>query len=287
MQQDEEALGQVLLPRPHRTRDVHQAEHDRVGLGLRLLLEAVVADVQRIDVGDGPPAPLDVVQLDLQLHQAPHLQGGQVVLGLQLVDLLLQAFDLAQDRPLQRDAPAQAVAHGALDVDVGGAAVDRIAGALRLEGGGFLQVGLDQVRQLQVLEEEVQELLAGQGEGELVLALAAVAGFLAAAAAAAGRLVDAVARGELLVAREDALPPSALGIVVEARLADALGRDRDRLAGADVGDLAVLQGLVDGVLDLGPGPAHEALAVDQALVLGIKAPVDEVAHGPRSLSRPC
>ena len=52
MQQHEEALGEVLLALAHRAGDVHQAEHHRLGVGHRLLLEAVEADVDRIDIGD-------------------------------------------------------------------------------------------------------------------------------------------------------------------------------------------------------------------------------------------
>ena len=52
VQQHEEALGEILLAFAHRARHVHQAEHDGVGVRHGLRLEAVEADVDRIDIGD-------------------------------------------------------------------------------------------------------------------------------------------------------------------------------------------------------------------------------------------
>ncbi len=64
-----------------------------------------------------------------------------------------------------------------------------------------LELGLDQVGQLQVLEEQVEEFVLGQREDEIVLALAVGAALAAATAAAAlRRLADLVADRELLVA---------------------------------------------------------------------------------------
>ena len=65
-----------------------------------------------------------------------------------------------------------------------------------------LSLHLDQVRQLQVVEEEIEELFLGEGEGEFVLALAVRAALAAAAAAAALGLRDLVADLVLLVARQ-------------------------------------------------------------------------------------
>ena len=101
---------------------------------------------------------------------------------------------------------------------------------------------------------------------------------VAALAGAALRLGDLVARHELLVARQDALAVAAVRGVAEARLADALGRDRDLAAIAGVGDPAAVDRLVDRVLDLRAGAPEEALAVAKALVLGIQPPVDQEWH---------
>ena len=55
VQQHEEALGQVLQRLGHGGRRVHEAEHDGLRRGLRHALEAVVLQVERIDVGDRAP----------------------------------------------------------------------------------------------------------------------------------------------------------------------------------------------------------------------------------------
>ena len=48
VQQREEALRQVLLALAHRGGDVHQAEHHRPCIGLRLRLEVGVPDIERV-----------------------------------------------------------------------------------------------------------------------------------------------------------------------------------------------------------------------------------------------
>ena len=80
----------------------------------------------------------------------------------------------------------------------------------------------------------------------------------------------------LLVAGQNALAVTADRRMVQARLGDALGGDRDGLAAGDVGDVTLLDGLVDHLLDLGARPLHEALAVPQALLLGVEPAVYEV-----------
>jgi len=62
MQQDEEAFGQILLALSHRSRDVHQAEHDRVRIGQRLGIEAIETDVDRIDIGNSLAPALEPVK---------------------------------------------------------------------------------------------------------------------------------------------------------------------------------------------------------------------------------
>jgi hypothetical protein len=80
MQEHEETLGQVLHVLRHRARDVHEAEHDGLGHGLRHVLEATKTQVDRIEVGHAPAAHLDAVKLLLQRSQvsgigAPRLEG--------------------------------------------------------------------------------------------------------------------------------------------------------------------------------------------------------------------
>src|SRR5262249_53256576 len=64
----------------------------------------------------------------------------------------------------------------------------------------------------------------------------------------------------------------------EARLLRALSRDADFPVFRDIGDAGILQRFLHRLADLRPRAAQEALAVRQALALGIEAPVDEVGH---------
>jgi hypothetical protein len=90
VQQHEEALGQVLHRLGHRARHVHQAEHDRFGVGLRHALEPAVAHVERVDIGDDLAAPLAAFE---QQRQPRDLVVGAARLG--LFDLLAQRLELA------------------------------------------------------------------------------------------------------------------------------------------------------------------------------------------------
>src|SRR6266568_4598891 len=76
----------------------------------------------------------------------------------------LERLDLGGLRPAQRDAPGHAIAHGAADAEVGRRPRHRVAGAEKIGRVGLLQRLLDQIRQLEILEEHVEELFAGEGE---------------------------------------------------------------------------------------------------------------------------
>jgi hypothetical protein len=73
-------------------------------------------------------------------------------------------------------------------VQVVGRAVAGEAGAVALPLGHLGQLRAHQVRQGQVLEEDLHELLLAQRKDEVVLALAGVAGLALAAAAALAAL---------------------------------------------------------------------------------------------------
>ncbi|CFP62685.1 Uncharacterised protein [Bordetella pertussis] len=80
------------------------------------------------------------------------------------------------------------------------------------------QLRARQVRQLQVLEEQVQELGARQAEGELIHRFA-LAGLRAGTIVAALRAIERIALGELAVAGVDDLAIAPLP-VPETRLGD-------------------------------------------------------------------
>ena len=193
-------------------------------------------------------------------------------------------FRLERAQPLAagggQGAPAHGgLAHGTHDVHLGGNAVADDAAVAEMETAGAFQLALDQVGQLQVLEQKIQEFPGIDLEGELILAFAAVAGFLAAATAlAAGGLLDAVPLLEFLVARVHHVAAAAAA-VVEDRLGEVLLRDGDALALFHVLDRAPAHGVVHRLADVAPVAVQEALPVHRALVLAIQAPVDDVAHG--------
>ena len=99
------------------------------------------------------------------------------------------------------------------------------------------ELGLDQVRQCQVFKEELHELFLGEREGEVVLALAAVAGLRAAALAALGTL-DAIATHMVGVARVHHVAHAALA-VVEDGFADVLAGNSDVFRTLDIADVAL------------------------------------------------
>jgi hypothetical protein len=70
VQQDEEALGGVLARFVHRAGHVHDAEHHGLRHGLGHLDAVVVAQVERVDEGDGQQARVQVVDQLFQLDHA-------------------------------------------------------------------------------------------------------------------------------------------------------------------------------------------------------------------------
>ena len=133
---------------------------------------------------------------------------------------------------------------------------------------------LGEVGKLQVVEKEIEKLVAGQHEAEIVLALPVVA--TGCAAASAGRPVDRVAFDETLVAGQDVIVHAAFAGPPEAGFADTVGRDRDLSSPFEIGDVPITRGLAYGPLNLRFGPAQKALAIGQTLAPWVKAPVDDV-----------
>src|SRR5262249_11031073 len=140
----------------------------------------------------------------------------------------------------------------------------------------ILELHLDEVRQLQIVEEQVEELFLGQGEGELILTFAVGAALAATASATALRLGDFVADFVALIAGQHVIPLPRVAAEREVRLAQALGTDGDLLRAFGLGDLAGFERVFDRLANLGLGAAQEALAVAKALGLRIETPVDDL-----------
>src|SRR5690606_479879 len=248
--------------------------------GLGLLFVAIIADVDRIDIGDHAPTTLQPIKLLAQFSQALFL-GGRGRLFLKRGDLRLQSLDLRQFRAVERNAPAEAVAHGLADIDVVRRAGRREAGAAWLESDRFLQAELDHVGQFKILEEEVQHFLAGKRELEVIFRLAP-SRLGAATSAAARGLGNTVARGEFLVAGQDIFTLAIARGMAEGRFARIARRHGHGVCALHVGDLASLDVLLYCPLQLLLRPLEEAPAVADALVLRIKPTIDEIRHEPLS-----
>src|SRR5690606_19989841 len=113
---------------------------------------------------------------------------------------------------------------------------------------------------------------------EIVLGLADAGTLLASATASPSRLRQPVARCELLVARKDVVALAGLGCGAEVRLAGVAGRHGDTVRGVDIGDLAGLDLLLDGPLQLLARPLEETPPVAEALVLRVEAAIYEIWH---------
>jgi len=135
-------------------------------------------------------------------------------------------------------------------MDIRGRARHLVAGALVPEFGGRGQLGLDHVRQFEIVEEVIHELFARQLEDEIVFAdLIAIAGLPFARAGAAARPLDAVALQVFLIAGADGFPDATVR-VAKIRFVDVLDRNRDFFAVLDVGNGTSLYRARHRILDL-------------------------------------
>src|SRR5690606_22259618 len=210
---------------------------------------------------------LDVAEI-VRLLQA---QSRQLGLGL---------AQLAAAAARQGDTPRVGRTQGAHDVDPRWIAFVADAGAYRLEGVAAGEVTLDQVRQFQILEHEIEEFLLGDLEDEVIHAFASVAGLPGTTTSAASLWAgDTLAGDELLVAGvNDGLPPAAA--VVKHRLVDIASGNADLLAMLHIGDGAASDGFLHRLLDMPTIALQEPLTVHRALVLAVQAAVDHIAHSP-------
>src|SRR5690606_28547387 len=118
----------------------------------------------------------------------------------------------------------------------------------------------------QVVEEQLHEFFARQGEGEAVLALALATLVAAAVAVAAAlRAPDPVPGVELVIARMDRFAVTA-GAMAEGGLGDVLDGNLDVAAPVHVLDRALGDHVGHRMLDMALVAPDEALAVDRALL---------------------
>ena len=164
VEQHVEPLGEVFHVLGHRARHVHQAEHHRLRYRLRHRVEAAVADVDRVDEGNALGLGLERLDLGEKLSAARLVRAG--------LELHLELGDRLRPRPPQGNAARHRELHRAAHRDIGRRTRGRIAGALKPLAFGFGELALGEIRQFEIVEEQVDEFVARQHEAEIVLAVA-------------------------------------------------------------------------------------------------------------------
>ena len=247
VEQNVEALGQILGGLGHGAGDIHQAEHHCLGRRRWLLDDQVVAQVEGVEKGNAFDACLEAGNFLLQLRDTGNVIRMLTLELLQLGACLAQPLAAAAR---ECDAPCLRRAHGPYDIDPRGVALLADAGADRLEGVCAGQLALDQVWQGEILEHEVEEFVLGYLKDELIHAFAAVARLTAALAPTATlRAGDAVAGGELAVTGVHLGLATALAMV-KNRLVDVAVGDADAFAVLYIGDRTTPHGLFNRLLDV-------------------------------------
>jgi hypothetical protein len=170
VQQDEEALGQVLAHLIHGARHIHDADHHGLAGWLWQLGEGLIAQVEGVDERQRGDARLQPIDLLAQGHHAGIGLGNARLR--QFREFLLQGADAAAIGRTQRGAPGDRAFERAHDIDIARGALGAVAGAHGLELGGAHQLIAHQIGQFQVVEQQVEKLLPRQLEDEVVLALA-------------------------------------------------------------------------------------------------------------------
>ena len=181
VQEQIEALGQALDALVHRSRYVHQAEHDGLRRRFRVLAMQLVAQIVGVEEWHAADAPLELLYFDLEARY-----GGLVAGRFGLLELLLGSANRRRLEPVNAMRLALATRMERTTERLAG--VPSVAKPARacLEARVALQVQLGHVRQSQIIEQEVEKLAFGNGEGKVVLSFALVGGLAVTAAATSG-----------------------------------------------------------------------------------------------------
>lgn len=281
VQQDEEALREILALFVHRARHVHQAEHHGLARRLRLLDAIHVAQIERIDERNPPDAPFQMVDLGFERRD---FRTAIFRIVLQRLELCFELAQLVHERRTERDAPAERASERAHDVDVVRRAFRRPARAHVLPARHREQVRLHEARQFEIVEEVLHEFVARQLEHEVVLPFAVVARLTAAAARAALRARNLVAAHVVLVAGVHVFTTAARP-VPEGWLRDVLARNRDALRALDILDATIAHRVRHGTTNVVLDATQKAFAVGDALVLAGQPAVDDLMKHSRSPAR--
>ena len=224
--------------------------------------EPFVSDVQRVDIRDlhGPP------QLPLQLLQKISAPG--IVLR-QRVDLLAQRPKLLGLWTAKGDSPGHAVPHCSHQRQICRRSGDRVARPHPAKRLGVHHPALCQIRKFEILQEQVDKLVAGQRKPEIILPVPVRTALAPGTTATAGRTGNRIPRHIFLVAGQQVVPKSAASAAAERRLVHALGRKRDLSRFVRVLDAPAGGAFVHRFADQRFSSAHEALPIGKALAARI------------------
>ena len=246
--------------------------------GSRHRLEPAVADVDRVDVGDQPGPRRSWRSSSACAAPADALGSAPASPSSAAISLRSSAISSGFGRrsAMRRDRLFRMVRD---QRQVRRRAGDRIAGAMPAPSpSASTMLALGQVRQFEVFEEQVEELLPRQGEAELVLALAVRAALGAAAAGPASEGGDRVALHDTPCCRAAHVADAAARACVEAsaRGRRAPGCETSPPSSASRDAARAPERLVHGLAHQRFGPAQEALAVGEALAAWVEAAINDV-----------
>src|SRR4029077_3416074 len=128
-----------------------------------------------------------------------------------------------------------------------------------------------EVRQFEIVEEQVDKFITAQNETERIFAVALTRG--GRSSAAFTRTRKHIAFDEFLVSGKHHVASAAFA--AKARLVHPVERNADLAAFQDIPDVAALGRFLDGALNQRLVTAQEPLAVLQAFTTRIQAPIDD------------
>src|SRR6266404_9065061 len=298
----EARVGVALFMRTTRSVGLTEAGERFLSRAKPAFEELVAASEVARDLGQRPvgllrlSVPRAVVPILLEPLIASFCQAYpeievEIAASAELVDLAAEGFDagirlgqfIAPDMiavrltppfplPPQRNPPRQRKPHGTAYRDIRGRAGGRIAGSLKPLAVRFRQLAFGEVRQFEIVEEQVDKFITAQNETERIFAVALTR--VGRSSAAFTRTRKHVAFDEFLVSGKHHVASAAFA--AKARLVHPVERNADLAAFQDIPDVAALGRFLDGALNQRLGTAQEPLAVLEAFTTRIQAPIDDV-----------
>src|ERR1019366_118473 len=152
----------------------------------------------------------------------------------------------------------------------------RITGAVPGDRFHRRDFAFREIRQLQVFQEQLDELIPRQGKTEIIFPLAIGAAFGTATAVTTARTRDGVAGHIFLVARQQVIAESAVRTPPKLWFMNTLSREDDLAAVVRVLDASLGGTFMPRLSVLRFRPPHETLPVGEVFSARIKSAVDNM-----------